>query len=416
MPMRKLILVLSTVVLTFPLTGCWDRKEINELALVMAKGIDLTDNNQVKVSVQIALPSQIGGGQSGSGKGESGKSFLVVSGTGRTVSEADANIQQKLPRQLYLPHLRIILVGDRMARAGLQDILDHFGRNPPNRLRTTILVAKGSQALSLMNTTYPLESISGEAIRKLERQEAGVNTTLMSFLIQASSEGMDQYTSAITLHSKGDKEESTSSQSGADSYFSFENQAVFRDLKLVGYLNKPDSIALYWMNQRLRYATLTMPVPNTKGTISVEVTQPKRRAQTVVKGTKVSVLYTLSGSAMVTENSTGLDVDDPHTIRLFQDAMNRYIEKTSKACLQTLFNQFDSDPTGVGRMIWHQHPYDWERLKAQWRDRLPNLQYSVASQVKIVEGGKSGPPLYGKPHRGIKSGGVTTEQVGGGSQ
>lgn len=404
--MRKVILTLFTIILTLPLAGCWDRREINELALVIAKGIDLTNNNQVRCSMQVVIPSKVGGGQSGSGKGESGKSFFVVTGTGHTISEADAMIQQKLSRQLYLPHLRLTLIGDRMARDGLYKYLDIFGRNPPIRLRAAVSIAKDSDALSLLETTSPLESISGENVRKLERQITGTNTTMMDFLIAASSEGTDQYASAVSLISP----------SGHYPYLALNNQAVFRDLKLVGYLDRPSSIALLWLTERLRYTTLTMKVPKTDGTISVDLTQARRRGYTYVKGNQVSVRYELAGSAMITENTTGLDSDDPQTMKMFENALNQYVVQICKECLTTLFKQYDADPTGVGQMVYHQHPYNWERLKEKWRDEIPNIQYDIASQVKIIEAGKSGPPLYGKPQRGIRTRSTTTEQLGGSEQ
>ncbi|EPZ41127.1 Ger(x)C family spore germination protein [Alicyclobacillus acidoterrestris] len=339
--LRKLLFIFMTIGLILPLSGCWDRKEVNELALVMAKAIDLTPDNRVLVSVHVAIPSRVGGAQTGMGGGSGGKSFFMISATGRSVSEADANVQKKLPRQLYLPHLRIILIGDRMAKTGMMDILDHFGRNPPNRLRTAILVAKDSDARSLLNTTYPLESLSGEAIRKLERQLTGSNTTLMDFMIQSASEGTDQMASAIDIkpaqESPGGDSSDTGGTDGSDSSsqgeesgdtepaFSFDHCAVFRNLKLVGYLDPDDTMSLEWMLDRLKYTMLTMEVPKMGKTISVDLTQAHRRVRTQVQGNQVSVQYQLSGAAMLIENQTGLDADDPEVMKTFQTAVNAYV-------------------------------------------------------------------------------------------
>lgn len=411
--MRKAMLVLSILLITLPLTGCWDRKEVNELGLVMAKAIDLTANGEIRVSVQVAKPSAVGGSQHTS-TGDS-NSYFVVSATGRTVGEADARLQQRLPRQLYLPHLRVILVGESMATSGMDKILDHFGRNPPNRLRSAILVAKGSDALAFLNTSSPLESISGESIRKLERQLIGTNTTLMDFLIEAASEGTDEFTSAISLQS-----ESAVGQSGDQKqdkpYFTFQNEAIFKDLKLVGYLNTPESIAMQWMNERLHHVTITTTVPGAKGTISVELSHPRRRARTFVRGSDVMVQYHLSGTALLIENATGMDADDPETMALFQSALNKHITSTAQACLSTLTKQLDADAVGIGLMIYHQHPVDWERLKKDWHKQLPNVRYNVTSEVKLMENGKSGPPLYTKQQRGISKRGTVPQQVGGGNE
>lgn len=412
--MRKMLTMVCVLVLTFPLSGCWDRKEVNELALVMAKGIDQIDDHKIRVSVQIAIPSQVGGSQSGSGKGESGKSFFVVSATGRTVREADEHIQRKLPRRLYLPHLRVILIGDRMARSGLEQVLDHFGRNPPNRLRSAILVAKDSDALPLLQTTYPLESLSGEAVRKLERQLTGTNTTLMNMLQQASAEGRDSYASAVSLISD-DSQGSETSQENKE--FAFNSTAIFHNLKLVGYLDAQQTVALQWLNGRLKYTTLTMQVPNTKGNISIDLSHSRRRAQILCQGKNIIAQYELSGAAMLTENNTGLDADNPKVTQKFQATVNRYVAQTVTQCLSVVNQKMDADSAGIGQMVYRQHPYMWQEIKDKWEDQLPKVRIVVKPNVKLIEGGKSGAPIYGKPTRGIQQEGQTsTQQIGGGSE
>ncbi|MBR8644529.1 hypothetical protein KEH51_07950 [[Brevibacterium] frigoritolerans] len=56
------------------LSGCWDRIEITDLAIVTAAAIDKKDNDQIELSVQVFIPSSItsGGGQGGGSQGEWG--------------------------------------------------------------------------------------------------------------------------------------------------------------------------------------------------------------------------------------------------------------------------------------------------------------------------------------------------------
>lgn len=63
---RKFLCILLIISLTL-LTGCWSRKELNDLALVMALGIDL-DPGGYAVTVQVMNPGEAGnqkGGRSG---------------------------------------------------------------------------------------------------------------------------------------------------------------------------------------------------------------------------------------------------------------------------------------------------------------------------------------------------------------
>lgn len=293
----------------------------------------------------------------------------------------------------------------------MEDVLDHFGRNPPNRLRTTILVAKHSDAAPLLQSTYPLESLSGEAVRKLERQLTGSNKTLMDFLIEAAGEGIDQSASAVELIPQEESERTSDEDSDI---FRFSSTGIFRDLKLIGYVQGPETVALQWLNQRLRRTTLTCPVPNMHGTISVELTQARRRAYTYVHGNDVTVKYVLLGTAMLTENETGLDADNPKTVQRFQIGLNKYVESIMLKCLEQVNRDMNADPTGIGQLVYHQHPYLWPKLKPMWRQTLPHIHYIIDSRVQIIEGGKSGPPLYGKPQHGIRSSqGNTTDSLEG---
>ena len=59
--MNRKALVLSLIMLiSIFLTGCWSRREMNELAIAVGIGIDKV-GDQYKVSVQVVEPNQIAG-------------------------------------------------------------------------------------------------------------------------------------------------------------------------------------------------------------------------------------------------------------------------------------------------------------------------------------------------------------------
>ena len=64
--MKRILLLLSICVSILFLSGCWDRVEVNDLAIVTATAIDKSDDNQIELSIQIFIPKSLssGGGQS----------------------------------------------------------------------------------------------------------------------------------------------------------------------------------------------------------------------------------------------------------------------------------------------------------------------------------------------------------------
>lgn len=70
---KRILLFLSFSGSLLLLGGCWDRVEINDLAIVTAAAIDEKGANRVELSLQIFVPKSMGGqgqGQGGGGGGE----------------------------------------------------------------------------------------------------------------------------------------------------------------------------------------------------------------------------------------------------------------------------------------------------------------------------------------------------------
>jgi spore germination protein KC len=162
------------------LTGCWDRQEIEERALVLAIGIDKASEEpkkqeesthirgkiapkteMIRISVQIAVPGRIplgpGGGGGGVGGGTS-RTVLVVDAEGRTIDDAINSLQQKVSPPLFFGHLRIIIVGEAIAKMGLQNLNDYFRRNPDVRRMNWMVISKG-KASEIIRLTPQLERV-----------------------------------------------------------------------------------------------------------------------------------------------------------------------------------------------------------------------------------------------------------------
>lgn len=55
---RILALILLHIVVTLLLSGCWNRRELNELAIAVAAGVDWVDD-RYRLTVQVAIPGQV---------------------------------------------------------------------------------------------------------------------------------------------------------------------------------------------------------------------------------------------------------------------------------------------------------------------------------------------------------------------
>lgn len=132
------VFILGLLLIT---TGCWNAREIDELAFVLGIALDKTGNGGVKITVQMAKPSTFS--KSPTGGGKEGKPFWVASSEGKTFFEAIRNMATFTSRRIFWSHNKIIIISEKLARSDISEILDFFCRNPELRLRTCVAVIPG---------------------------------------------------------------------------------------------------------------------------------------------------------------------------------------------------------------------------------------------------------------------------------
>ncbi|WP_169089655.1 hypothetical protein [Paenibacillus sp. PL91] len=83
-----------------PLAGCWNYREMNELAIALAMGADKAGPGEYRFSFQVVNARDISGIKS------SGQIPVnVFSGKGKTLFEAIRKASQKVPRRINAQHM-----------------------------------------------------------------------------------------------------------------------------------------------------------------------------------------------------------------------------------------------------------------------------------------------------------------------
>ncbi len=108
--MSKIKMILLLLILTLLLSGCWSKRELNELAIVVALGIDKIDD-EYEISIQVVDPSEISSKQPSSGRSP----VVTYHAKGKSVFEAIRRMTTLTPRKPYFSHLQIVVIGQKLA-------------------------------------------------------------------------------------------------------------------------------------------------------------------------------------------------------------------------------------------------------------------------------------------------------------
>ncbi|MEH7610280.1 Ger(x)C family spore germination protein [Gottfriedia acidiceleris] len=384
------LLCMMLIVSLFFLTGCWDRTELNDLAIELGLGLDQAKKNKLEVSAQFIIPSMMGMGQSG--RSDSGKPFFIESGTGRDTLEAVQKMQTKLSREVFRGHHRVILIGETLARHGLANVLDNNSRDPDIRLRADALVVKGSSAKEFLAASSPLENIPALGAQKEHTQSGGLgDSSLVNFLIAGASDGINPILPVIKLIPSSNNQD----QPGAKE-FQYVGGAVFnKDLKLVGFLNNQEESTSLWVANRLSKQTITETVQG-NGNASLYMTKIASKIKPIIRGNTIKCDIVLSGEGTIQENNTNLDLTQPKNITLLEHVLEKKAEKQAQKTIKKVQKQYGTDIFGLGEAIHQNNPSKWKVLKKNWDKQFPKVQVNVHAHLTIKRIGLTGPSLQVK--------------------
>ena len=108
----KLIVIIIAMIL---LNGLNNSRELNDLAIVSAIGIDKEDGN-FKVSAIVLNPEKQ---DSGSSSSSASNKMIVYEKTASSVQEAIRSMILESPKRLYLAHMELLLISEEVAKKDL---------------------------------------------------------------------------------------------------------------------------------------------------------------------------------------------------------------------------------------------------------------------------------------------------------
>ncbi len=377
------------------LTGCWDREEVNDLALITAAGIDKNSDNKIKLSVQVFIPKQSGGGMQEMGGSDGGKT-LVRSAEGITLADAMAKLQERIPRRIFWGHDEVFIFGEKLAKEGIRDHVDFLMRHPEIRARAYMFVSK-KEAKDILGLLPPLERSSSEVLREMARAKIGLDVTLIELDQMLSSEveaAAMPWVEVLPPEASGQNEKKSTIP-----YIT--GTAVFKKDKMIGHIDSQATRGVLWLRNEIRSAVATVKPKGADGFISMVLL----RANTTLDPTIADGQWkiTLKGETEddVVQNSTTLKIMNPDISRMLENELRAKIDHHVRAALDQVQKKMNADILGFADAFHRKYPDEWSRVKDRWEEIYPNIEVQVAVKPAVRRPGGVTAPA-GLPEKEVK--------------
>ncbi|MBL3728346.1 Ger(x)C family spore germination protein [Lysinibacillus sp. HST-98] len=380
--MKKNLIIFSLIFLILILSGCWSKRELNELALVAALGIDLVDDEYV-ISAQVIDPSQVSSKQSASGQAP----VVTYHAQGKTVFEAIRKILASSPRKLYFAHLQLVVIGEELALNGLRDTVDFLGRDQEIRNDFTVIVSQQATAKDVLNVLTPIEKIpANKMLNSLKvMQDAWGSTLEVDIEDLVTKLGInDQYFVLSAIEVLGDKslgiDQTNVERIETPVMLKFTGLAIFKEDKLLGYLDEYDSKSLNYLNNHIKSTIEIISCPS-KGELSTEITQSKAKTKGVIIDGKPTIQINMNVVQNVAEVNCDIDLTTLKKIDWINNQTEEHIQKNVEQVLNTLQENYQADVLGFGEAIHRADPTLWGKIKDDWQTIYPEVEVNIKVNV-----------------------------------
>jgi len=380
---RKPVLTLLCFLSLFLLTGCWDRTEVNDLAIITAAGIDQSSDDTLELTVAVFAPKSANSSQQssmGGGVGpNSGQQEVVRSAEGVTIADAMSKLQQKFPRRLFWGHANAIILGEELAKKDIRSQIDFILRYPEVRENAHIFISK-QPAKEVLALNPPLERDISKVLLELSKLKIGMDVTakdLSEMLLKDSGAAAIPYIEILPPEGG-----SSDNQTIAD----ITGSAVFKNDKMIGKINTKVSRGIHWLRNEVKLAVVSIKPPKTEGYISLQLLRVHSQLIPKIENGRWKMTLKAVTQDDISQNETTLDTTDPKNIKMLEHLLSREITKRIRAAVDQS-QKMNADILNFAGAFHRRYPAIWERNVSQWDEIFPQVDVKIIVDANIKRPG-----------------------------
>ncbi|MUG89231.1 Ger(x)C family spore germination protein [Paenibacillus timonensis] len=292
-------------------------------------------------------------------------------------------MQSNLSRILNFSHRRVTIFGEEFAKSGIGEMVDAYARFPQNRLTTYIVLTRGP-GYKLLGVDAPIEQSPSEMIRELTKSAMKDPVCIQTMANTLLTEGID-----LAIPVMETKESIPKKVGDGQSLVKLDGLGMFRDSKLVGYLNSDQTqMALMAMGQAINpKVTVTVDEKRPNEAVTIVLTQTGAKIRPHLKGSAISFDVKVKAKGLILENTTRQNIQSTMMGNV-EKRCNEMINEDIHAAISEAIRKNRSDIFGFGVALNNKYPNDWKKIHHRWHDLLPEVEVNVSSDIRLESSGE----------------------------
>lgn len=396
--LRFLIFCIISI-LIFSLSGCYSVQSIDDLAYVVALGIDLGKNNNLELTVQLTFPNSA---DSSSSSGEAAPT-IINSVECSSINSGISLLNSYVSKEINLSHCKVLIFSEAIASRGIGSEIYTLSNQVEIRPDCNVIISKSSAKQYITNSKPELENLVVKyyELTPYSNEYTGhiTNATMSNFFNALSA----NYGDPVAILGNGIKLSITPSNvtvnpeqefnivAGENPLVEYERKsenlglAVFKQAKLVGELTAFENLLHLILTNQFESSVISIDNPY-KENSAIDI------ALYFHKNTKINAKL-VNGSPYVKStiylNARLLSVDKisesltPEKIEELELLINSYLENAFLDYQYKTAKVFESDIDNVGKNLIKNFKNDNEWNNYNWPSNYKNTFFDVDVKINI---------------------------------
>lgn len=330
------------IILLFLLTGC-DYKELSEISIATVLGIDKQKDIYTISSLVV---------------GKEENETLLYTGKGSSITTALSNLNLNLSENLYLNHVQTVLVSEKIAKEGMEPILDYFIKNDSIQNNFYLFLAHDASAEDILKSLLKNSQNNYNTVTNIFKYNDEIEFTnksdsITEFLDSLLKKGKEPTLNSITIQNDA----ITTSKLG-----------IFKKDKLYSFSGNMMGIAL--LSNRVDHIILNIPCKQGESVIEVNNIEVK------TKYVNKEIHNKIKGTIDIKENVCAYDIrkdnDKKEVTKKVQKEIQNLLAKTIH---ESKTNR--SDVFGFGNKIYQKE----KKLNYHYFEKL-DIENEITLKMK----------------------------------
>lgn len=396
--LKKILIFLVLIIFLVAFSASYASLNIDNLAFVVALGIDVSNADKIKVTFQFVNPPSTTEGTNQESQ------ILENTVESDSIPSAINLMNTYLARKLDLSHCRIIVFSEAIAKNDISEYIYSLMNDVQIRPSSNIIVSKCDSYYYISNSKPSLETSITKYYDIFPNSSKytgySTNATIGDFFnaltcnycqpyaifggVSSSMDNTSETTSTIDSEVKSNSSPIHSTDRASENI----GTAVFNGGKLIGELNAIETVSFNIIENDIDSFLISIPDPENSGSNLDLYLMPKSDTKIKVDIVNNSpyIKINSSFSARLYSISSNSNYFDDNVLDSISSACNKYLESVIKDYLYKTSLDFKSDINGLGKYALSNFATNSDFENFNWATNYSNSTFEINVECDIISG------------------------------